>query len=82
MPLRENCHARHQEIVVSTRGDSIAPIVDLVFKYLRSIEGAVPKYGRAPRTAFERAFSALLDGMPRAALKGNCFGKAGSSSDA
>lgn len=43
-----------KNVVVSTRGDSVVPNVNMVIKYLRAIDGAVPKYGRAPKTALER----------------------------
>lgn len=43
----------------------------MVFKYLRSIPGAIPEYCRAPKTALEREIWHRLDRLPHVAMMGN-----------
>lgn len=58
------------KIVVSTRGDDSVPIVNIGFELLRSIAGAVPKCGRAPKTDSDPEISSRLDKRPHVPVKG------------
>lgn len=72
--------AATRKISINTRGDAIVPVVNMIFELLRSIEGAAPKYGRAPRTALGREISHRLGKLPSVSVKGKGHGNGASSS--